>query len=697
LVAAADVASAHAKLRMPAVNPRLLLGALLVAASLLTAAAAEDATEGNFPDLESAEALYRREGPEAALPVFEELVQALEGAGDVRSEAIAIGFLGEIHWRLGAYEKSHQYLEQALEKKRAIGDRLQEGKTLNVLGLLHWDLGEFGQAQAYFRDAAEIAASVGDKRLQGAILNNLSLVHDELGDYYVSVEQYRRVLDLYEEADFPRGRGDTLGNLGGVYLLLGRFDEALEHYRQALAISEQLGSTISLSQDHGNVALCYLGLGQVELSLAHFDQAIALAAAAGMQQDRAYWLRARGNAWLLKGRYDLALEHHRSALTLYQQLGGKTESVEALHDMGNLYLLLGDSVSAERHYRQAMQIARDIGLSRGVTQNLLALGDLERRRGEPDRASGLYQESIQRAASAGERVSQGQALLRLAAVHAEQMRSAEALAGIEEARKIAEESGAAGLAIEATVAGARLNRVQGDHAAALRDFDLALSKLLEAPDPELAWQAHYGRGLALAASGRTEAAIGSLQAAVRVIEGIRDRLREERFKAGYVEDKYQVYIDLVRLQLESGLDEEAFSTAERLRSRSYLDLIESGVTADRDEDRLREFRLQARIRTLRQTLAKERDRGSSEQRQSAISVFSHELLAAERDYQAFLDDRHQTGASVPAAEVPDYREIAAALVEDEAVVEYVVGPESLMLFLLTRDRLLTHTVEVRRE
>jgi CHAT domain-containing protein/Tfp pilus assembly protein PilF len=697
LEAVAEVAPADAKLRQPAVNPRLWLGVLLVAASLLTAAAAEDAAESLLPELQSAEALYRRDGPEAALPVFEELARTLGETGDIRSEAVAVGFLGEIYWRLGNYEEASHYLEQALDMKREAGDRLQESKTLNVLGLLHWDLGEFEQAQTYLREGGKIAEDLGDKSLQGAILNNLSLVHDELGDYYVSLKQYQQVLDLYRGADFPRGEGDTLGNIGGVYLLLGRFQEALDHYQRALAISEQLQSTISMSQDHGNVALCYLGLGQVDLSLAHFDQAIALATAAGMQQDQAYWLRARGNAWLLKGRYDLALEHHRAALALYQQLDGKTESVEALHDMGNLYLLLGDSVSAERHYRQAMQIARDIGLSRGITRNLLALGDLERRRAEPDRASDLYRESIQRAASAGERVSQGQALLRLAAVHAEQGRSAEALAGIGEAWKIAEESGAAGLATEATVARARLYRAQGDHAAALRDFDLALTKLVEAPDPELAWQAHYGRGLALAASGRTKAAINSLQAAVRVIEGIRDRLREERFKAGYVQDKYQVYIDLVRLQLESGLDEEAFSTAERLRSRSYLDLVESGMAANGNEDQLREFRLQARIRTLRQTLAEERDRGSSEQRQSAISVFSHELLAAERDYQAFLDDRHQAGTSVPAAEVPHYHEIAAALVEDEAVVEYVVGPESLMLFLLTRDRLLTHTVEVRRE
>jgi tetratricopeptide (TPR) repeat protein len=561
---------------MPAMNRWPLLGVLLVAASLLTVAAAEDATDSLFADLQSAEALYRREGPEAALPVFEELVEALEGTGEVRSKAVAIGFLGEIYWRLGDYPQAGEYLEQALIMKRASGDRLQESKTLNVLGLLHWDLGEFEQAQAYFHEGEKIAEDMGDRQLQGAILNNLSLVHDELGDYYVSLEQYQRVLDLYQGADFPRGEGDTLGNIGGVYLLLGRFREALDHYQRALAISEQLQSTISMSQDHGNIALCYLGLGQIDTALGHLDQAIALAGQAGMQQDQAFWLRSRGNAQVLRSRYDLGLEDHHAALAIYTALEGKTERIEALHDMGRVYLLLGDSMSAESHYRQAMELAREIGLARGITGNLLALGDLQRRRGEFETATALYAEAVQRAQAAGELVSWSEGLLRLAAVHREQKRFGEAAKESAQALEIAGQTGAPGLESQAMYAQAELNRLQNQPTEALEALERALALLARSPDPELEWQLRYARGLALAASGEKEAAITALEAAVTVIEGVRERLWEERFRAGYVQDKYQVYVDLVRLQLEVGRQEAAFSTAERLRSRSYLDLIENG-------------------------------------------------------------------------------------------------------------------------
>jgi CHAT domain-containing protein/Tfp pilus assembly protein PilF len=672
---------------------RILTMAGLLLMPVLPAMSGEDEEQR----LADAEKVYRGDGPEAALPLFEKLSVDFQARGDRRGEAMAIGYIGEIHWRLGDYQQAGEYLEQALQLKREIGDRLQEGKTLNVLGLLSWDLGQFEQAKAYFRQGSEIASELGDKRLAGAILNNLSLVNDELGDYYVSLEQYQRALDLYQNVDFPRGTGDTLGNIGGVYLLLGRYQEALDHYQQALAISEQLVSTISMSQDHGNMALCYLGLGQVDVALHHLNQAIELAVQAGMRQDEAYWLRGRGNALMLKGRYDQGLENHRAALAIYEQLEGKTELVEALHDMGALYLLLGDAGNAQQHYQQAMNLARDVGLSRGISSNLLALGDLQGRQGDLEAASALYAQAVQRAKESGEMTQWSLGLLRLAMVYGKQERYRAAEEASGEALEIAREIGAPDLMTRAIYMQAELNRLQNSLDLALNGFQQARNKLARTPNPDLEWQVLYGHALALAGSGDREAAIASLQSAIALIEGVRDHLREERFKAGYVQDKYQVYVELVRLQLESGRQGDAFSTAERLRSSSYLHLIESDRPPDPgSEDQLLEFSMKERIRALRKLLAEENILGRPEQRQLAISVYSQELLAAEQQYQDFLDDRSRSGAGRRNG-VLTYQDVGQQLAGDEALLEYVVGSESLMLFVLTRGSLVTDTIPLRRE
>jgi CHAT domain-containing protein/Tfp pilus assembly protein PilF len=649
--------------------------------------------------LDEAEQIYRQDGPDRALPLFEQLVTELQTGGDIARQGIAVGFVGEIHWRLGNYTQAGEWLDRALVLKRQADDRLQQGKTLNVLGLLNWDLGNYDQAKAYFKQGTDIAEDVGDKRLAGAILNNLSLVHDELGDYHVSLQQYTRVLELYNGVDFPRGEGDTLGNIGGVHLILGHFEVALGYYKKALVISEQLESKPSMSQDHGNLALCYLGLGNADTAMEHFELAISLSAETGMRQDEAFWLRGKGNALIRKGLYNKGLESHRAALAIYQQLDGKTELIEALHNMGELNLLLGDARSAGDYFQQAIKLAREIGLSRGITISLIAMGELQERQGLFEEAAALYRQAVQRAKETGEMSNWSLGLLHLARTHQAQKRFDEAVDETGRALEIAREIGAVGLQAQAFYIQAEGHRLRGHNEESLAGFAQTLDTLNKAPGSDLKWRALYGQGLAYAETDNKAAAITSLKSAITLIEGVRNRLREERYRAGYVQDKYQVYVDLVRLQLATGQQEDAFSTAERLRSKSYLDLIESEIIPETSvADQRTEFALRERIRQLRKALVEETNLALPEQRQVAIGVFSRELLAAEQEYQALLDDRRQKDpARQMGHTVPTYADVRQKLLADEALVEYVVGSDEIMFFVLTRESLFAETSSLRRE
>jgi CHAT domain-containing protein len=506
-----------------------------------------------------------------------------------------------------------------------------------------------------------------------------------LGDYRRSLKQYNQVLAIYEDADFPRGVGDTLGNIGGVHLLLGRYREALGYYQQALEISERLKSKPSMSQDHGNIALCRLGLGEIDTALDHFDRAIALAKEAGMRQDEAYWLRGKGNGLIHTGQYHQGLEHHRAALTIYENVEAQAELAEALHDMGQLYLLLGDPDSAERHFKRALELAEAIGLSRGITQNFMALGDLQFRREHLAQSAALYEQARLRAEESEEQQYIAQSLLRLALVHREQQHADEASKEIGRALVIAREIGARPVEAESLFAQAELDRRRGSNKEALAGFGAAEAALGKSRDPDLLWQIQYSRALALKALGDKSAAIDELVEAVRLIEGVRSRLREKRFRAGYVQDKYEVYVELVRLQLDLGRIEDAFLTAERLRSRHFAEQIgERESPALSVDDRREEFRLRERIRQLQRALLDEEDQGQPARRQLAMATLSDELLSAEQDFQTFLDDRSgaQPDAGLLGA-IPRVADVQGRLADDEVLLEYVVGAEILFTFVVS--------------
>jgi CHAT domain-containing protein len=676
---------------------RVIPIALLIAvgaSSFLRPVSDADAVD---PRLEAAIALYRADGAEKALGQFVRLASEFRAARLRADERTAIHYIGESHWRLGQFDEARRHLEQALAMNRKAGDRLGEGKTLNVLGLLDWDLGSYNAALKHFQSASTIGRDLGDKRLEGTSLNNLSLVYDELGRYDVSLRQYHRVLELYRDADFPRGEGDTLGNIGGVYLLLGRFREALPYYERALAISQRLESKPSQSQDHGNVALCLLGLGDVDEAMRHFDRAIDLARQAGMRQDEAYWLMGQANGVMQQGRYDLALRYHREALGIYERIEAKAEFLEALHQLGRLHLLLGDLDSAERDFRRALALAREIGLPRGVTRNLLALGDLQYRVERLDAAASLYAEAKHRAENAREQHHVAESALRLARVDRKIGRNADAEREIDRALVIAREIQARPLEAEARYARADLDRLRGRLRDALTGFDQAQELLADTGDPALLWQIHYGRALAFEATGNDPAAIRALTAAVKLIEGVRNRLQERRFRAGYVEDKYEVYIDLVRLQLGQGQTAEAFHTAERLRARSYAEQLGDRPLAPlHAQDRRKENELRERIRQLQRALVQDDLEGRPVHRQEARKAFSRELLTAEQGYQSFLDDRIRRSSATSRPATATVADIQAKLHQTEALVDYIVGRDASVVFVITAGGISARTLPVRR-
>jgi CHAT domain-containing protein len=149
------------------------------------------------------------------------------------------------------------------------------------------------------------------------------------------------------------------------------------------------------------------------------------------------------------------------------------------------------------------------------------------------------------------------------------------------------------------------------------------------------------------------------------------------------------------LLLKQGKVARAFEVSERLRARGYLDLVQGVLPASADP---RAAALRGRIRQLQRALAGEVERPSPQERGYAVSIFSDELAAAEREYAALLDDLRSSAPATAAAlrlEVPTSAEVQAALPPDTALLTYLVGEEQLAIFVLRAHTAEAITVPVR--
>ena len=248
-----------------------------------------------------------------------------------------------------------------------------------------------------------------------------------------------------------------------------------------------------------------------------------------MRQEEAFWQRGKANVLIRKGQYGKGLDNYRAALAIYEEVEARGLLLDGLHDMGSLHLTLGDPVSAQEYFQRAMALAREIGDTGGITINLIALGDLQYQRERFEEAAEYYQQALQRARDADELGIQAESLVRLSQVHREQGKFVEASREAVTAKNIADETGATTIRADALYSMGELARLDGRFEKAMEYFSAAEDVAAEV-DPDLMWKIHYGRAQTYVQSDGKQAAILELQAAVTIIEGIRDRLREERFK-----------------------------------------------------------------------------------------------------------------------------------------------------------------------
>lgn len=633
----------------------------------------------------------------AALPEFDRALDLYRAQHNRHGEAQALNSIGNTYEDLGDYPKALDYLERALVIKQALGDRLEIGKTLSNLGLVYWDQADYTKAIDHFNQSLQIARDVKDQKLEGTVLNNLGLVNDEQGFYTRSLDYYQQALQIQHAIHFEQGESNTLGNLGGWYLLHGRYGEALPYYEQALEIDERLKLKRNSSLDLGDIAYCQTGLGQLEDALRTFDRALVLTREIGAQKDEADWHKGKGSAYVNLGKYDLAREEYRNALTIYERAGLKQQLIEGLQDDGSLHEQLGDSASAEQDFRRALELSRTIGHPRGVTDSLMALGDLEWRRKRYEQAAALYQESYARAKDADDRGAMASSLVSMALALRDQGQLDEALPRGQQALEIARQTGAELTQAQALFALGEISRKKNDYPKALENYSAGMDIARAAGNTELEWQLVFGKGQALESSERDEDALAAYQQAVAIIEGVRDQLREERFRAGYLEDRYQVYVAVVHLLLKMGKTGEAFQFSEKLRARSFLELLDRNqapATSRAESD------LRVRIRQLQRAIEDEESKDPPEKRSEKVRSFSSDLSAAERDYQSLLDDLRSTRpryASSHALIVPATDAIQSQLDTHTALIEYIVGDDALSIFVLTRKELRARTVPVRGE
>ncbi len=583
-----------------------------------------------------------------------------------------------LHLVAGDLAAAEDALRRAQEGWAGAGDDLALARSRLGLTQVLAVQGRFAEAQA------EVGAAIATlERAAGpdAALR-LAVAHNTAGTLLIYQERHAEALHA-----FQRGRTLLLDLLAGASAESPNFGDV--EGRDELEIE--------LAHLHLNEAVAHMALDEPAAA----EEALRWAADR-FDQTGDGWGRGRaqanlGSLYVRTGAYAAALAAFDAAAAdlISPAALAAPDDVELwrpadvlLLDRGAAYLALNMLPEAEAALERSSAIFRSTEQPAELAQALYTLAAVRSRRGQDPSAA--LAEAEQLFAELDNQYWLNRCrVARAAALHTVDPQEAAAL--LDELLATAALPGVTGEeAIRwdiGSLADARLLRLslhvaEGDAAAAQSQADRLESELGSAPLPHLRLRLEHARGLLAAAAGNAAEARRRYLAAIELAEAQRSALPWEEVRAAYVDDKADLFGDLVLSLLDepapqAGTVAAAFALVERARSRSLLERLLGALPAElADADPERASRRQA----LRQELNWLYNRLlGGEGARHAGPTLNHEIARRE----ALLRELETGDAAPVAGAAPvDLTALQSVLSADEQAVVYFTAQDELMAFVV---------------
>ena len=651
-----------------------------------------------------------RSGIAAAMHDWRESQRASVRLHDFAGIAAALGNIGAGYYQSGELDSAATYLERARIIAGRIGDHRSEGNAIGTLASVTMDRGDLRRAADLYARAAKIRLLSGDGRGAAADRNNLGLIAQTLGDLDRARNEFSEALTSNRRGGRDEPAAANLINLGNLASMEGDYSGAASRYGEALTLYRAHDNRADAAAVLRDLGLLAVQRGDYRVALTHlsrartgFHETGSSAEETGVRVQIALVHAAMGNlqgALIQLGEAERLVPSDSAAPGLLATLALARADIA---------VQFNQFPEAERQYTRADELSRQAGDVRAQADAERGLGLLLLVRHDYARGQAQLELVLRSQEIAGD--PRSAALTRLLVGYAETLRgdTAAARTTVDSALTTLRAVGDAGGEAVALDGLADLDVKMGLPLAAESLYRRAIGRLGALPAPAISWQLHAGLGATLTTRGATDEAAREFSAALREIERSSGTLPLEERRAAFLADKWDVYEQLARVELSRGHIDAAFEVSERLRARELLDLLARGRVAEPATEpatgalAVREQDLRRQINVLTLALEGKGDGGSAlrgplttEQSSGAVR---EALALSQEKYGTLLEEMRSARpeyAAMVTGTVAPVRTVMAALGPDEALLEYLVGDPTSVVFVVTHDTMATIELPVTR-
>ncbi len=624
-----------------------------------------------------------------AINYYEDAIQMAIATDDTTSLLNLYSLIIDVANAGEIYSKAIEYTRRQLEYAQSQQDTAAIRDIYYSLMVFHTEDKQYAKAIEYQQKYVALAT----EKIQIAHSNYyLGQLYENSADYKLAIDAYSTAISQFEEMGDPIKAGLVLLNLGRVYLLyVQNYPAALSTQIKALKIFQDEGDDVNMLSAMQNIGLCYENMSNFPDAQKYQEQSLKLSRQLADSLKAGISLYNLANIYWKTGDYQNSLNSIREAITLFTELSNRQLLSLALSTQGLVLMSLGQLKEALQAEEKARDLAAEINIPRDLSATYQNLGLIFKQLKNWDQALDNFRQALKLDSTYSNRQGLTSAHRNLAMIYIDQQKFELARKNLEIALKYAHEINDKKNETQCFYEYARLYATTNQADSAL----IYTAKTIQQAEyylfPEVTWRAHRLEAKIWQGKKKSEQSIAALQKAVAIIENMRSRIKVEDYKSGFIDDKQEVYHDLISVLAENTQPIQAFDMSEQARSRNFADLLanrnfsisrgaNSSLAANRDSLIQKINSLQGEIASLR---AKKEELNIPER--TRLTQLERELGLQKEAFQTIsimLQENDPEMADLINAYPKRASDIMPMLGDSVCLVEYYLMPENIFIWFL---------------
>ena len=509
-----------------------------------------------------------------AIAEYEQALIMAKKRGDILAINNLYQYIIETSTSGGFYDKAIVYQLEALESARANNDIQKIADSYAYLVLFYTENKNYDQAVFYQNEYLKLIEEYDLKPQMANSYRNLGLVYERGENFEKALNNFLKAIEIYHEIGDSTNVANCLKDRGRIYLMkLDNYSKAIENQEQALKIyqaQQNMDGTLEIFQ---NLGLSHERLANYQAALEYQSQALKLAEQLG----NSYWIALSkhllANVFWKMGNYEQALRSEKQAQQIFAELNNKKFQSVGLATEGLILMSLGNLDDAIIKEQQALELAKEINDRPDMATIHKNLGLIYRAQNRWNEALEQFQQAIHIDELINSKRGLGYGYRDIGSIYLQQGRTVDALGYFHQALKISKAIYDGRNEVQCLYEIGKTYLFLENMKAALDTLNLAADKAQQLFIPEVEWRSRRLIGQLYGESNNLEQSINAYYEALEVIENMRSQIKVEEYKAGFIDDKLDVYYDLVDLYLQLKLPGKALEIVERAKSRNFIDLL----------------------------------------------------------------------------------------------------------------------------